>query len=282
VAVALATGELGILATLVALPLAAAGRLSWRATAAAGGTAVVLALLAAIPHDPFDAPHTTALIALGIASVMAVELAAEREAREREAAFATFLGDAGTLLACSLDFDVTAKAVASVPVPELADWCLVEILAWDGAVERRAASHPNPGAEQLAACIAQAGDEDRAPRTQLWPELPDALLDTWSNGNGDRLDAMRAVGARAAMRLPLRTPERTLGSMTLLARDSSRRYREADLRLAEELAARCTLAIENAQAYRAARRPAERRFGRRAEPPPAPVRHSDSRDTDPD
>jgi GAF domain-containing protein len=78
---------------------------------------------------------------------------------------------------------------------------------------------------------------------------------------------MRMVGARSVMRVPLLTPEGPLGSMLLFETGSRRRFDEEDLRRAEELAARCSLAIENARAYRAARRGGERRFGRRPDSP---------------
>jgi hypothetical protein len=265
---ALATGELGLLAALVALPLVTAAVGSPRATTVSGAATLAVAVLAGLPHETFADAHTASLIAVAIAAVLAVALSNEREARERSADFSSFLADAGTLLSCSLDFDVTAKAVASVPVPELADWCLVELVSPDGAIERRAASHPDEGAEQVAAAVAAAGADSGGSRAELWRELPDDLLEAWAPEQEERIDSMRAVRASAAIRLPLRTAERLLGTMTLLAR-SPRRFREPDLRQAEELAARCSLAIENAQLYRAARRPSERRFGRRATDQPA-------------
>lgn len=264
--VALATGFLALLAALVELPLVAAGLVSPRYTATVGIVTVTGAVLAGLPHDAFSETHVAALIAVALVAPAAVALSAERRAREEIAAFATFLGDSSTLLACSLDFDVTAKAVASIPVPELADWCLVELGTPEGAVERRAASHPDDAAEQVAACIAATADGERRPRSELWGELPDALLETWAAGDAERLERMRDAGARAAMRVPLRTGERALGTMTLLA-TGDRDFGERDLRRVEDLAARCAVAIENAQLYRAARR-ADRRFSRRAESPP--------------
>jgi hypothetical protein len=264
---ALATGSLGLLAALVAIPLAVADFYSPSTTAVAGGVTLAVTVLAGLRDDAFGAPHMAALIAVALGGLMAVAFAVERRARDRYADFASFLGEAGTLLSSSLDFDATAKAVAAIPVPDLADWCLVELVAADGTVERRAASHPDEGAEQLSAAIATVGKGASGARAELWRELPGALLDSWAAGDAGRLAQMRSVGARGAMRVPLRTPERLLGTMTLLSAASRRRYEELDLHRAEELAARCSLAIENALLYRTARRSGERRFGRRAEPP---------------
>jgi GAF domain-containing protein len=255
-AIALASGALGALAGLIVLPLAVAGFAPPRSTAIAAVATAAVALAAGLAHDALGGAHVAALVAVGFAGVMAVWLAAERRRRDRESEFARFLGDAGALLGCSLDFDETAKAAAAVPVPELADWALVELFDPSGAIERRAASHPDEGAEALAAAlVAGEPEQGRGPRSELWPELPAELL-----------SGVEGVGARAAIRVPLRTPERRLGAMTLIASDSRRPYGERDLLHAEELAARAAVAIENAMLYRAARR-GERRFARRAEPP---------------
>src|SRR3954454_23598685 len=267
-AIALVTGESAALAALVVMPLAAAHLASARATALVATATVALVALGGVPRDAFGAPHAAALIAVALAAWMAVLRAAERARRERAAAFEAFLGDASALLACSLDFDETAKTAAAVPVPELADWCLVELTAPDGGVERRTASHPDEAAEDLAAALAHASGDAARPRIELWPELTDDLLEAWAGGDAERLARLHATGARAAMRVPLRSMERRLGVMTLISSSSAREFDEGDLRRAEELAARCAVAIENAQLYRSARR-GERRFGRRVTEPGA-------------
>jgi GAF domain-containing protein len=234
-ALALATAEPGLLAALVVVPLAVAGFATPLATGAVGVMTLALTALAGlIRGDAWGGGHAAALIAVALASAYGAWLAAQRREREQAASFAAFLGDAGTLLACSLELDATAKAVAGLPVPELADWNLVEIVSPEGEVERRAASHADPVAEEIAA------------------EVPEGL---------------HAVRGRSAMRVALRTVERRLGTMVLLADEGGRHFGPEDLRRAEDLAARCALAIENAQIYRAARRGNPGRFARRAERP---------------
>lgn len=263
-AIALASGALEALAGLIVVPLALASFASARATAVAALATALVALVAGLAHDALGGSHVAALIAVAFAGTVAVALAADQRRRERESEFARFLGEAGALLACSLDFDETAKAAAAVPVPELADWALVELFDSTGAIERRAASHADEGAEAIAAMlVAGEPEQGRGPLSELWPELPAALMGGAGEGEAER---MAAVGARAAIRVPLRTPERRLGAMTLLAIAPGRHYGEDDLRRSEELAARAAIAIENALLYRAARR-GERRFSRRAESP---------------
>jgi transcriptional regulator with GAF, ATPase, and Fis domain len=268
-AVALVTGEVAALSALVVMPLAAANLASARATALVAALALALAALSGLPHGVFGAPHAAALIAVALAGAMATFLASERTRRERSAAFQSFLGDASALLSCSLDFDETAKTVASVAVPELADWCLVEVTAPDGTIERRAASHPDEAAEDLAAALTEAGGDPARPRMELWHEITDDLLAAWAGDDAERLARLHGTGVHAAMRVPLRSLDRRLGIMTLVSSSSAREFDEDDLRRAEDLAARCAVAIENAQLYRAARR-SERRFGRRVAEPGSP------------
>jgi signal transduction histidine kinase len=68
-----------------------------------------------------------------------------------------------------------------------------------------------------------------------------------------RRQALRAVGVRSLLIVPLRARDRTLGALTLLSSRRTRRYRRADLALAEELALRAAVAIDNARLYREAR-----------------------------
>jgi len=62
-----------------------------------------------------------------------------------------------------------------------------------------------------------------------------------------------AIGPRSAMIIPLRVRGRVVGVLTLLAKPS-KPYRRGDLALAEELAERASLALENARLYAEARR----------------------------
>jgi GAF domain-containing protein len=251
-AIALFGDALWGLAGLMAVPLAVATFASVKATALAAATTLAAVLLVGLSGDEFGGAHIAALVAGALGGAMAVAIAVDFARRARSASYSAYLGEATTLLTCSLDFDETAKAAASVPVPQLADWSLVELFDGSGTIERRAASHADERAEEVARALVESDpDAAHGPLARVWSDLPEPL---------------RASGACAAIRVPLRTPERRLGVMTLIA-VAPRRYGEDDLTRAEELAARASMAIENAQLYRAASRREQRRFGRRAEPP---------------
>ncbi|MEG4146783.1 PAS domain S-box protein [Microcoleus sp. Pol12B5] len=175
-----------------------------------------------------------------------------------------FLSEASAVLASSLDYQTTLEQVAQLTVPELADWCTVHIIEEDGAIEQIAVAHINPAklewAYQMrdkyplnpddprgAALTLRTGESD------LVPEIPDELL-VQAARDPEHLEILRQVGFKSVMTVPLRTQARILGAISFISAESGRRYTSADLQLAEELARRASLAIDNAQLYRLAQR----------------------------
>src|SRR5437763_1714074 len=64
------------------------------------------------------------------------------------------------------------------------------------------------------------------------------------------LGLVRELGFQSYMCIPLSTHDQVFGVISFVAAESGRRYGQADLALAEELARRAGTAIENAQLYR--------------------------------
>ena len=170
------------------------------------------------------------------------------------------LAAAGTTLSASLDFEATLEGIARLAVPELADWCLLDILEEDGSVNQLAAAHADPARESLLRELLgyrrfgedAPGTVARVLRTGhsiLIPEASDALLAERATGE-EHLGILRRLGVCSIMSVPLLARGRTLGAMTLVSSDPERRYGEEDLSLAEGLAYRCALAVDNARLYR--------------------------------
>jgi PAS domain S-box-containing protein len=143
--------------------------------------------------------------------------------RERLLRRAEFLADAGRLLA-SLDIEKALEAVAQLAVPYLGDGCAVDLLTDVG------------GSRRLFVV-----DRDR--NLPIREELPRAVL------AGHAL--VHSVDSVSYMSVPLPGRTTLFGVLTFVA-GASRRYGPADLDLADELARRTALAIENAQLYRGA------------------------------
>ena len=170
------------------------------------------------------------------------------------------LAAAGTTLSASLDFEATLEGIARLAVPELADWCLLDILEEDGSVNQLAAAHADPARESLLReLLGYRRFGEDAPGTVarvlhtghsiLIPEASDALLAERATGE-EHLGVLRRLGVCSIMSVPLLARGRTLGAMTLVSSDPERRYGEEDLSLAEGLVYRCALAVDNARLYR--------------------------------
>jgi PAS domain S-box-containing protein len=189
--------------------------------------------------------------------------------RKRAEARTHFLAEASTLLSSSLDYERTLYAVAHVAVPVLADWCTVHLLDTDGRVRSVAAAHLNPARTEQALDFhrrypvdlkAQGGIGKvlRTGEPELVKHLPEALIHA-TIPDSERREAALALGIRSLVSVPLRSRGRVIGALTLVYADSDRRYTEADLRLAEELALRASTAIDNATLYLEAREAVEAR-----------------------
>src|SRR5438067_8637980 len=60
-----------------------------------------------------------------------------------------FLAQASGLLAASLDYERTLSEVARLAVPDVADWCAIDIVQPDGTTRQVTSVHPNPELEAL-------------------------------------------------------------------------------------------------------------------------------------
>src|SRR4051812_8996011 len=88
----------------------------------------------------------------------------------------------------------------------------------------------------------------RTGEPELMSEIPDAL---WEQAAEDpeQIQIMRELGMVSAMIVPLRVRGTVIGDIALATVESGRRYGEADLQRALQLADRCALAIDNARLY---------------------------------
>ena len=180
------------------------------------------------------------------------------EARQR----AQFLAEASRVLAASFDYQTTLGTLARLCVVTLADFCIVDVLEADGGMTRVGCAHVDPEQEML---LQQLGrfttsvnpdhpvlGEIREGRSVLIPELPPIMLDQIMV-HGEHRNIMASLAPRSVMCVPLAASGRTLGVLVLCASDSGRRYATEDLHVAEELARRASLAIENARLFHEAR-----------------------------
>jgi signal transduction histidine kinase len=267
--------------------LLAAGVLAsaWYGGVRPGLLAYLLMLVASrfVFLPPSEPAGARVFVGLGFFLLVTVLLGWQSSASRRARAALRLLADAGESLARSLDYPTTLATSARLAVPALADGCLVDLLAEDGSLRCAAAAHADPLLENKLRLAAQA--QPPAPGARgvaeavlsgqalAFPRLSDALLKE-AVPEEPRRQALRALGARALLIVPLRAHGQTIGALTLLSSRRGRRFGRAQRALADELAGRAALAIENARLYREARE-MEEALRRRADQLAAADRNKD-------
>ena len=175
----------------------------------------------------------------------------------------TFLAETGRTLASSLDYQETLLAVARAAVPAIADWCAVDVVdidnggplslaivhsdATDRKLGRELARHWQRGMNAAAGVSSVL----RTGEPRLYPEVREGML-TRVAQDEEQLRMLRAADLGSLMILPMIARDRTLGTITFVSAESGRRYDESDLLLAEQLASRAAIAVDNARLYQAA------------------------------
>jgi len=170
------------------------------------------------------------------------------------------LAQSGRRLAESLDPRTTLEAVSELIVPALADWCIVDLVAEDGSVERAAVAHADPSRASIAERLRQyppdlarrdgGADALRTGRSELEAEVTDETVVRIAR-DAEHLALIRALGPVSHVRVPLVARGKVLGSLLLISAESGRHYEAEEVALAEELAVRCALALDNARLHAA-------------------------------
>ena len=182
------------------------------------------------------------------------EQAARRRAEQAQLRLA-YLAEASATLAASLDYEQTLHRVAALAVPRLADWCGVHLVDGRGAVRSLALAHVDSDKveylEQLfarfpvdPAAAAGPGAVIRTGRAEVYPEVTDEMLVTLAR-SADHLELLRQIGVGSGVSIPLRARDQVCGALSL-GNEQGRPLEPDDVSLAEELAVRAGVAIDNA------------------------------------
>lgn len=180
--------------------------------------------------------------------------------RRRAVQTAQFLADASAALAELTDFDTTLQKISSLAVPSFADWATVDVAEADGSLRRVSVSHAVPAKVQLAHDVHRRFPPDPAAPQGVWnilrtgnpeivPEITDELL-VQSVKDDDVLGMLRELGLKSYIGVPVTARGKTIGVITFINAESERRYDQTDLAVAQDVASRASIALENAQLYR--------------------------------
>ncbi|MFY0580710.1 GAF domain-containing sensor histidine kinase [Cystobacter fuscus] len=173
-----------------------------------------------------------------------------------------FLAEAGEVLTGSLEYEKTLHEVVRLAVRGMADWCSVAVQGPDGLAVR-AAAHVDPSREPTVRGLLRVLPEAESKlargirhvvRTGQSEFCSDTLEAAWVRValGVDTPERFLSLGARSFMCVPLKARGTTFGAITFVSVTSGRSYGSADLVLAEELARRAGLAVDNARLFRKA------------------------------
>ena len=217
------------------------------------GTTRWLAGTGRVVRDAEGHPQRMIGITQDVTSRKEAEL--ERESSQRRLAF---LAQATSVLAQSLDYETTLSRLAHLAVPFLADWCGVDIVGEDGELRRVAVAHADPDQSHVARRISTPPDRRertgvaRVVRTGspiVMPELPREALEQRAKED-ERFELFVELGIHSYVVMPLSARGRTLGAIWFAMAETPHRYGPVEVDLAQELARRAALAVDNARLYR--------------------------------
>jgi len=165
----------------------------------------------------------------------AIGTAGVYEEQARPAEDRRLIAEASEQLTTSLDYETTLANVAALVVPTLADWCVVDVVAPDGSIQRLAIAHHDPArVEQAKKLIAKLPVDPTSPRgvpavirTQepvVVTQISNAELEERYADRPDLLAELRGLGLRSYMTVPLVARGISLGAITFVAAESGRTY----------------------------------------------------------
>lgn len=185
----------------------------------------------------------------------------ERKRRDQDH---QFLAAASASLASLVDYESTLQRVARLAVPSFADWCTVDIVESTVSLRRVATAHADASKVRLADELYRKMPPDpnaksgmweiaRSGKTELVSEVTAEMIES-AIEESDILKSVRELGLKSYVGVPLTVGGKVLGVMTFMSAESGRRYDERDLQMAEDLANRAAVAIENARLFEELRR----------------------------
>ncbi|HYF48283.1 MAG TPA: PAS domain S-box protein [Planctomycetota bacterium] len=181
----------------------------------------------------------------------------DAEAAERRA---VFLARASEVLSESLDYERTLSNVAELAVPYFADWCTVTLRENSDNLRIVAIAHTDPVKISEAKRILQRYPPDpaaphgapkciRTGEPEMLTNVTTEILSAFARDQ-EHLRALQDLRLKSCIAVPLKARHTVFGAISFLRAESGGIFNRWDLQLAEDLARRAGLAVDNARLYR--------------------------------
>lgn len=179
--------------------------------------------------------------------------------QKRAMTLQTFLADVSKELSSSLDYTETLKKVSQLCVPDIADWCSVDLYHKDTGWDQVSVAHADAKKVNLAReyrklnpiSIDDPGGVSQVLRTgepEFYSHFDAFDLSEYITDK-DVLSFMESLHIHSLMMLPLSINNQPAGVISFISSDSGRYYSEADFMMAKELASRISLTMSNVTLY---------------------------------
>jgi PAS domain S-box-containing protein len=201
------------------------------------------------------------------------ELKKAQEAARVAEEGARFLLLASKVLVSSLEYKKTLNSIAALLVPQLADWCVIDVFeSAEGKPKPVALRHAHQERQKWAEEVSKLYPTDwdspiglakvlKTGQSEMYTDISDEMLKRGAK-DAKHLELLRSVGMKSVILVPIiGTDNKPIGTLSLIAAEIGRNFTQADLNLAEELGRRAGLAIDRARFFeseKAARQEAER------------------------
>jgi PAS domain S-box-containing protein len=171
-----------------------------------------------------------------------------------------FMAQASATLASSLNYKKTLQTIAKMVVPDIADWCGVDIVNKNtGVLEQVAIAHKDQAKIRWAKELRKkyplhiddptgSAEVIRSGNAEFYPVVTPELI-TASSRDKEQLKILKEVGINSVIIVPLKVNDKAIGSLSLVLNEQGRHYSHSDFEMAEELANRASLAMTNAFLY---------------------------------
>ena len=161
------------------------------------------------------------------------------------------LGDVATASEAASSLDETFDAICDILVPELADFCMIDVIE-DGQARRAAVRVAADGDPEIESglwgrepSLPEHITQGKALEPRFIERMSEAELRRLAHDDGPDLDFLRGLGVRSAITVALQARGRVTGALTLCVAWSGRRYRASDERFVWILSGRIALALDN-------------------------------------
>lgn len=179
--------------------------------------------------------------------------------QRRAADIQTFLAKASKELSSSLNYQKTLKKVTELCVPTIADWCSVDLVQDDGTFEQVSIAHRSPEKIHQAVAYRKLNPVDmsqptglpnvvRTGEAEFYQYLSDEILEQLIDDE-EKLAYMKSFDLRSIIIAPIKINGEYKGGVTFVSSESGRYYSDADLAMANDLAARISFAMSNSFLY---------------------------------